>query len=279
MQTKLPCVECGKLTSRKHPILDTPLCRPCHTARQDKYTYITKTRAMQEFRLKLGDLQNLRYHSVDNPHYKTAAPMQLYLRSQIQELSEVKWGSKDPYVVGLRLFDRSMLGWLCEDEDRVKQLSPEQFQYLIADRLEQFGLGVQIVGNINRMDGGIDIIAYPNSATIPFLLAVQVKHHRVDRKTPVEDVREFHGVLTSRSNEFHIGMIVTNTTFTPHARFFAEHNKNILRLRDMIDLRRWLNDDFENPCEWREIPNTIMLAPGIEISIPRPKLILPPWYK
>ena len=56
-----------------------------------------------------------------------------------------------------------------------------------------------------------------------------------------------------------------------------------MRLRDLQDLRRWLKDDFDNEFEWREIPDRIVLAPGVEIAIPRqglfvpkpPKLILP----
>jgi hypothetical protein len=234
---------------------------------------------MQEFRLKKGDLAKLRCHEVDNPHHRLAAPMQLFLLAQIQELSKEKWGSKEPYIVGLREFDREMLDWFCEDMERMKGLSPEKFQYLIADRLEQCGLAVQIVGNVYRKDGGIDIVAFPNVGAMPFLLAVQAKHHRCDRKTGPGDVRDLHGVLTSRESPFHIGMLVTNTTFTPDARFFAENNKTLLRLRDIADLRRWLNDDFDNPFEWREIPKKITLAPGVEIEIPRPKLTLPPWYK
>ena len=39
--------------------------------------------------------------------------------------------------------------------------------------------------------------------------------------------------------------------------------------------QRWLLEDFQNEAEWREIPQKIVLAPGIEIIIPRPKLIVP----
>ena len=251
MSAKYPCIECLKPTARFHPILDKSLCQSCQRKNPDKYQYISKTRAMQEFRLKINDLAKLRFHEVDNPHYKIAAPMQLFLLAPIQELSENKWGSKDPYVVRLREFGREMLDWLYEDTERIKNLSPDRFQYLIADRLEQYGLGVQIVGNVYRKDGGIDIVAYPNKGSLPFLLAVQAKHHRCDRKTVTRDVRDLCGALASRNSPFHMGMLVTNTTFTPDARFFADNNKTLLRLRDIADLRRWLNDDFDNPFEWR----------------------------
>lgn len=37
-----------------------------------------------------------------------------------------------------------------------------------------------------------------------------------------------------------IGMVVTNTSFTADARWFADHQPAIIRLRDMSDLKRWI---------------------------------------
>jgi Restriction endonuclease len=126
------------------------------------------------------------------------------------------------------------------------------------------------VGHVFRKDGGIDIVAYPRCSTFPFLLGVQVKHHRSRAKTGVSDVRDFHGVLTAGHSPFHMGIIATNTTFTFDAQWFAENNQRIMRLRDLKDLQRWLRYDFMNDCEWREIPERIQLAPRIFADIPRP---------
>jgi hypothetical protein len=268
------CTHCLKPTTRLHPILDIPFCRPCQTARSDAYRYITKTRALQEYRLKAGDIAPLRFHEVDNPHYKISSPMQLYLLSQIEQLAKRKWGSDEPYIVALNDFTPRYRSWLDEDPARISSLTPEKFQYLIADRLEQRDLAVQLVGRIYGKDGGVDIIAYPR-AGVPFLVAVQVKHHRTGRSTSVGSVRDFHGSLTSGGLPFHIGLIVTNTTFSPDAQWFAEQNSRLIRLRDLRDLRRWLRDDYENEFEWREIPTKVKLAPGVEIEIPRQGLFVP----
>lgn len=69
-------------------------------------------------------------------------------------------------------------------------------------------------------------------------------------------------------------MIVTNTSFTADAHWFATNNPTLLRLRDIQDLRRWLKNDFVNEYEWREIPDQIELAPGIHIAIPKQQLWL-----
>ncbi len=138
------------------------MCSKCQRQHQDKYRYITKTRALGEYRLKLNDLEHLGVHEVDNPYYKKAAPMQLYLLSQVEELSNKKWGSPKPYTVELVEFSNNLIAWFLEDTERLKQLPPDKFQYLIADRLKNMGLSVQLVGDVYRKDGGVDIIAYPN---------------------------------------------------------------------------------------------------------------------
>jgi restriction endonuclease Mrr len=203
--------------------------------------------------------------------------MQLFLLTQVQELAKAKWRSPEPYIVSLIEFSAEQLAWFLEDLDRLKQLPPDKFQYLIADRLEKMGLGVQLVGDVFRRDGGVDIIAYPNggTCTFPFLLAVQAKHHRTTRKTGAPDVRDFYGAITSRGSPFHMGVMITNTAFTADATWFAANNQTLLRLRDLRDLRRWLNNDFANEHEWREVPDEIELAPGVRIAIPKTRILNP----
>lgn len=268
------CAECGKQTEARHPILGISLCRSCQSAKPEKYRLITKTRAINDYRLSPDELYRLDYITRRNPHFSTAAPMQLFLLTQVERLAEKKWGSSEPYIVTLTDFSDEFLAWLLEDVERLKSLSPEKFQLFIADRLECFGLQAQIVGDVCRKDGGVDIVAYPEGSAVPFLIGVQAAHHRTNRKTPVGKVRDFHGVLASSNSPFHIGMIVTNTSFTPDAEWFAQNNQKLLRLRDLQDLKRWLREDFVNEHEWREIPDQIELAPGIRIRVARPGMML-----
>lgn len=281
-RTSASCTECRKPSSREnyiweHPLLGVALCTDCRRGQPEKYGYITQTRARVEYRLQDRDLQELGSIEADNPHYKKAAPMRLFALAHVREASRRKWGAPEPYSVTLVDFSDEALAWFLNDPERLKQVSPERFQYLIADRLGGLGLDVQLVGDVYRKDGGVDIVAYPkpSGCAFPFLLAVQVKHHRTPRKTGSGEVRDFHGVLTSRTSPFHMGMIVTNTAFSPDARWFAAQNQALLRLRDLEDLRRWLQSDFANEAEWKEIPEEVELARGIRIVIPRPRLLLP----
>lgn len=275
MPQKHFCTHCEKKTVRFHPILDIPLCAACQRQRPEIYQYITKTRAMDTYRLRPTDLAKLDFHEVDNPHYKIAAPMQLYMLTHIKEAAKHKYGSSEAYIVGLRQFDNDRLALFADQPDRLLQLTPEQFQYLIANRLDDMGLEVKIVGDINRKDGGVDVIAVPRKG-FPFLLAVQAKHHRTKRKTSVADVRDMTGVINSGNSSFQMGLVVTNTSFTADAQWFADNNSRLLRLRDNKDLCRWMRRDYVNDAEYREIPDEITVAPGVTIVVPKNELWLPP---
>ena len=130
------------------------------------------------------------------------------------------------------------------------------------------GMGVRRIGDTNRKDGGVDIIAWPeNALSVLFLVAVQVKHSRTNRKIGPTPVRELESALARLPCE--IGMLVTNTTFTADAKWAAENHPRLVRLRDMFDLMGWIRGDYLKELEWREIPDRLELAPGISISLPK----------
>src|SRR5258708_5194780 len=98
------------------------------------------------------------------------------------------------------------------------------------------------IGATRQADGGIDMVVCPRETVFPYLLAVQVKSHRSGRPTPVSAVRDFAGAVLAQPVKG--GVLVTNTTFTPDARWFADQRKHIVQLRDFDDLSRWIRDDF-----------------------------------
>ena len=200
--------------------------------------------------------------------------MKLYLLSQIKATAQQKYGSSEPYLVGLRKFGSSRLEFFAHQPEKLLNLTPEQFQFLIANRLDDMGLEVNIVGDVYRKDGGIDIIAIPRRG-FPFLLAVQAKHHLTLRKTAVTDVRDLNGVINSANSLFQMGMIVTNTSFTADAKWFADNNSRFIRLRDSQDLCRWMKKDFNNEAEYKEIPDQITITKGLTIDVPKTQLWFP----
>lgn len=149
------------------------------------------------------------------------------------------------------------------------ELGPEDLEVLVCDRFQKMGFLCSRLGRTLKADGGVDIIACPRESTpFPFLLAVQVKSHRDARhKTRVAAVRDFYGAI--KSQPFRGGVLVTNTTFTMDAHWFAKRQDYFVQLRDFHHLVRWIRDEFAAREFWREIPAVLELRPGLSISIPK----------
>ncbi len=153
------------------------------------------------------------------------------------------------------------------DPTLIHHLTPDQFEEFICDRLAAMGLVCKRVGATNRKDGGIDVVFWPRQKNaFPFLGAAQIKHHQdSSRKEGPASVREFQGVMGAYP--INAGLIVTNTRFSPDASWFAKEHARLLRLRDFSDIRRWLLNDFTDEAEWRELPKTLELCPGVVVKI------------
>jgi transcriptional regulator with XRE-family HTH domain len=164
---------------------------------------------------------------------------------------------------------------LHDDPRKLALLSPEQFERFVAERLDRMGYDMTLSGPTTLKDGGIDLIAIPKMRTVGcFLLAGQVKHHRAGTRTGRAAVDR---LLAWEASPFRLGLLVTNTEFTKDALWVAgmEQHRAFLRLRDFSDLKRWIQDDFSSDRDWREIPETIDVAPGVVIQVPRPGLAHP----
>jgi hypothetical protein len=63
------------------------------TMSHEKYKCITKTKAKTSFYLNDADLEELKYIERDNPNYKKAAPMRLYLYSDVIAIRDLKYSN------------------------------------------------------------------------------------------------------------------------------------------------------------------------------------------
>jgi len=152
------------------------------------------------------------------------------------------------------------------DPKEIYNLTPVSFEELICNRLDVMGFGVKQVGSHTyQKDGGIDIIAWTKQNEFPFLMAIQAKYHHLPKyKTGSQEIRNLIGTI--KTLPFHIGVLVTNTTFTPDAKWVATQQQSLIRLRDIEDVRRWLIDDFLDEYNFREIPKQIEVCPGVVIK-------------
>lgn len=180
-----------------------------------------------------------------------------------------------PTLVRLVSATRALLEKLTADFKGIYELTPDEFEEFTAERLDAMGFDVKRVGAINKRDGGLDLIfVSKRPCPFPFIGAAQVKHQRSPFKSlGPAPVRDFAGVLGT--HHFTAGFLVTNTTFTPHAEWFAKHHAPMLRLRNGLDLKRWIASQFTDEEEWREIPDKIELCPGVIVEVPKRRIIPP----
>jgi hypothetical protein len=159
-----------------------------------------------------------------------------------------------------------LISRLRDDPALVHTLTADQFEELICDRLAAMGLEPRRIGRYNQRDGGIDVLFWPKAPrSFPFLGAAQIKHRTLRRNVGPSVVREFSATIANQC--INAGIIVTNALFTADAHWFAREHAKLLRLRDFEDIKRWIYDDFTSNHEWREIPSSIVLAPGLRVEI------------
>lgn len=172
-----------------------------------------------------------------------------------------------PRVEVLELSDK-IIQLLAEDPQQLLELSPDRLELVVCNRLDVMGFHVERTGHTYRKDGGVDILAWHRSSPLPCLMAVQVKHSRDQaKKVGPSAIRDLAGVVSAHG--FNAGLIVTNTTFSPDAEWYAQQRPMLTRLRDMKDLQRWLREDYLRERDWRELPSEIELCPGVIIKLPK----------
>lgn len=242
-----------------------------------------RARNLYECAFCQSSIEKGQYYYRDDPHpmaryHRGHMPRQIcvqcikgdvYLERQ-RRSNQLEFSFDEPLIqpVRVELIDvtQVLIERLRIQPDEIYRISAEQFERLICDRLSTMGFEAHQMGHTNRKDGGIDIIFW-NHSPIPAVGAAQIKHHRNPGTSNGPDViRDFRGVLAT--HPFQFGVVITNTTFTPDACWFADHQQGLIRLRDGEDLRRWIDDEFATDERWHMVPAKIQLCPGVEINIP-----------
>ncbi|HEY3298692.1 MAG TPA: restriction endonuclease [Armatimonadota bacterium] len=113
---------------------------------------------------------------------------------------------------GGRLVDRQ------SGPDSIRALSWKEFERLIGAAYRRKGYNVEETGG-GGPDGGIDLILHGNGETV----LVQCKHWKAFC-VGVREMREFHGILTSRKSTADRGIFVSSGRYTADAKACALEN-------------------------------------------------------
>lgn len=125
---------------------------------------------------------------------------------------------------------------LARHPERVRSISPRQFEELVAELLLREGLKVQLTQP--SRDGGRDVLAWAKTAAGDHLYLVECKKYNLERPVGVSMVRALYGTVSAENATS--GLLVTTSRFTRDARAFQHTVQHRISLRDHFDLDTWL---------------------------------------
>jgi restriction system protein len=120
--------------------------------------------------------------------------------------------------------------------DALYEITPRQFEEVIADIFDGFGWEVKLTQATR--DGGRDILAHVNTGTLKMLCLIEAKKHRKDRPVGVQLVRNLYGTFCDE--QANSAMLVTTSYFSPEAKKLQERHKYQLSLKDYADVVDWI---------------------------------------
>lgn len=123
----------------------------------------------------------------------------------------------------------------------VRDLSPRQFEQLVAELMEKSGYEVTLTQE--SRDNGVDIYAVKADSFGRFLTIVDCKKYREDRKIGIGVVRTMIGTLKIE-NASH-AMLATTSGFTSVSKKFESEHQYLISLRDHSDIVSWSQENTD----------------------------------
>lgn len=120
----------------------------------------------------------------------------------------------------------------------VRNVTPRQFEELIADLLNELGFQ-NIVLTPRSRDGGKDIIASHSIQGIPLTFYFECKRYAEGNKIQLETMRSLLGTMAHESRKVNKGILVTTSTFTKGCKEFIL-SESRLDGKDYNDILGWI---------------------------------------
>lgn len=137
-----------------------------------------------------------------------------------------------PQLISLENFDASLIDQLAKNPGNLHQLTPRNFEELVARITERIGYEVELTPISG--DGGRDIIAKRKDWTGNELLLIECKRYSPSQPVKVGIVRSLYGVV--EHEEASRGLIVTTSYFSKGSVAFAQSHRNKIQLNDYTHL-------------------------------------------
>jgi len=136
----------------------------------------------------------------------------------------------------IRLINNSLVDIISRNPNLVYEISPRQFEELIAELFEKEGYTVDLTPSTN--DAGKDIYAFKKDTFQHYLYAVECKKYSRENKVGRPTIQKLNGVV--ESERLTGGILVTSSFFTQPAVEFTKKIKHRIFLNDYYDLAELL---------------------------------------
>lgn len=150
--------------------------------------------------------------------------------------AETESEGDDNSALVITSIDDEVKKYLNKNPQKIYELSPRQFEELVASILKDLGFEVELTQATR--DGGRDIIAHVRNAVSSYLTYIECKRYAADNKVGVGIVREVIGVHHIRKPTKSI--IVTTSFFSKDAIKEAQSMESQLDLKDFTHIKEWL---------------------------------------
>lgn len=138
-------------------------------------------------------------------------------------------------IQDINVVNKSLAEKFKENPQLVYQMSPHEFELLVAELLEKKGFKINLTKKTH--DGGKDIFIAHSNLIGDFMYYVECKKYAPSNHVGVNLVRELYGTLAS--DRATAALLVTSSYFSQEAIDFAHKHQYQLSLKDFIDLKKW----------------------------------------
>jgi restriction system protein len=156
------------------------------------------------------------------------------------EQSKLYLPEEKKIITGISLSILGMIRELARNPQRLYQISPRNFEEIIAHVFSRNGFQVELTKQ--SRDGGRDIIAIKSDLGIPLKYIIEYKRYAYSNPVSVGLVRNLYGVqMQEGANK---SVLATTSRFTTDAKEFAAATNTTqwgMALKDFNDICIWLN--------------------------------------
>jgi hypothetical protein len=141
-----------------------------------------------------------------------------------------------PIITDIISTNEKLLRMVRDDPATMYNLSPRQFEELVAELLDKQGYEIELTPP--SKDGGFDMYAARKDGLGEFLYLVECKRYAPVYPVGVGVVRALYGVVQKMKAT--AGIVVTTAQFTRGAKEFQQSVSYQIALRDYLHLQQWL---------------------------------------